>query len=300
MLMVIRPFARLSTCEGDTQAKEDSMIRFLLGILALGSSCLPALADGSPRLTDEAGPPSMLFQWHREGPAERCGMACRTWISAVGIITQNTPHDFEVFAKDRNVQGATLVVDSEGGAVLAALALGRAIRHFDMTTTIGKTIAVPSNDGEARAELSPDADCESMCAFLLLGGTRRYVPPQARVLVHMIWLGSKREHAQELSYSAEELGIIQQDIGSIARYTVEMGGGIELLETALGVPPWKPMYALAADEVRRMRLSTLEGLSETNITPVVAQPSRQATPELASSNALASVKQGGNERAQPK
>jgi hypothetical protein len=233
----------------------------------------------------------MRFQWRREGPAERCGTACRTWISAVGVITESTPRDFELFARDKNVHGATLVLDSEGGAVLAALALGRAIRHFDMTTTIGKTIAVSSNDGVARAELSPDADCESMCAFLLLGGTRRYVPPQARVLVHMIWLGSKREHAQEVSYSAEELEMVQRDIGSIARYTVEMGGGIELLETALGVPPWKPMYALAAEELRRMRLSTLDGLSEESIAPIAAQPSRQAPPELASSNALATITQ---------
>src|SRR5258705_1835572 len=107
-----------------------------------------------------------------------------------------------------------------------------------------------------------------MCAFLLLGGALRYVPPEARVLVHMIWLGDKREHAYEASYTAEELGLVQQDIGSIARYTVEMGGGIELLEAALRVPPWKPMYALAAEEIRRMRLTTLE--SEEHIALVSA------------------------------
>ena len=44
----------------------------------------------------------------------------------------------------------------------------------------------------------------------------------------------------------------------MARYTVDMGGSIELLETALRVPPWQPMYALAAEELRRMRLTTLD------------------------------------------
>ena len=231
----------------------------------------------------------MRFEWHMEGPAEACGKACRTWISAVGVITEDTAREFEGFAENNNVQGATLALDSEGGSVVAGLALGRAIRRLDMTTTVGKTIALPSDDGKARARLSPDTSCESMCAFLLLGGTRRYVPPQARVLVHMIWLGDKRDHAREASYTAEELGLVQQDIGSIARYTVEMGGGIELLETALRVPPWEPMYALTADEVHRMRLTTQESLSGEDIAPVVAQAPRQAAPAPANANALATV-----------
>jgi len=269
------------------------MIRFLIGILALGSSCLPALG-AEP---EEAGAPSMRFEWHMEGPAQRCGMACRVWISAVGLITEDTARDFEVFAKDNNVQGATLVLDSPGGAVHAALQLGRAIRGFDMTTTVGKTIVLPSDDGVPRAELSPDTSCESMCAFLLLGGTRRYVPPEAHVLVHMIWLGDRAEHAQEASYTARELGLVQRDIGRIARYTVEMGGGIELLETALRVPPWEPLYALGADEIHRLRLTTLDRLFDQDIGPVAAQPAPRATPAFAPSDALATVAatRGGND-----
>ena len=99
-----------------------------------------------------------------------------------------------------------------------------------------------------------------MCAFLLLAGTRRYVPPQAQVLVHQIWLGKKRKTALESSYSAEELNVVQRDIGRLAQYTIEMGGGIELLERALQVPPWEPLYLLSAAEIERMRLSTVEGL----------------------------------------
>jgi hypothetical protein len=134
-----------------------------------------------------------------------------------------------------------------------------------------------------------------MCAFLLLGGTRRYVPLEARVLVHMIWLGAKSERAQEASYTAEELGLVQHDIGSIARYTVEMGGDIELLETALRVPPWRPMYMLTADEVHRMRLTTLERLFEENFPPIAAPAPRKATPALANSIAAITHTQGGND-----
>jgi hypothetical protein len=233
----------------------------------------------------------MRFEWHMEGPAERCSKACRSWISAIGSITEHTAIDFEVFAKDNNVQGATLVLDSDGGSVLAALALGRAIRRLDMTTTVGKTTVLTSNDDEARAKLSSDAACESMCVFLLLGGARRYVPPEARVLVHMIWLGNKRTHAHDENYTAEELGLVQHDIGSIARYTVEMGGAIELLETALRIPPWEPLYALAADEVRSMRLTTMDRSPEEDAPQIVAQPLEQTTPANTNSNSAATVTQ---------
>jgi hypothetical protein len=231
-----------------------------------------ALADSRSAAKDESKPASMRFEWRLEGPAEQCGKSCRTWISASGVITDDTAREFERFAAETDARGATLVLDSEGGSVLAALALGRAIRRLEMTTTVGKTLALPrSADGTARAKISARANCESMCAFILLGGTRRYVPSEAQVLVHQIWLGNKARRALESSYSAQELGIVQRDVGSLARYTVEMGGGIELLETALQVPPWEPMRSLTAEEQRRMRLSTVDALFEPDLpAPAIA------------------------------
>ena len=86
------------------------------------------------------------------------------------------------------------------------------------------------------------------------------VPPQAHVLVHQIWLGKKRKNALDSSYSAEELNLVQRDIGRLAQYTVEMGGGIDLLETALRIPPWEPLSALSKEEIERMRLNTIATL----------------------------------------
>ena len=50
--------------------------------------------------------------------------------------------------------------------------------------------------------------------------------------------------------------MVQRDIGRLAQYTIEMGGGVELLETALRIPPWEPLYRLSADELLRMKLNT--------------------------------------------
>jgi hypothetical protein len=76
-----------------------------------------------------------------------------------------------------------------------------------------------------------------------------------------------------------------------------MGGGIELLETALRVPPWEPLYALAPDEIHRLRLTTLVRLSDQDIGPVAARPAPRATPAFAPSDALATVAatRGGND-----
>ena len=59
---------------------------------------------------------------------------------------------------------------------------------------------------------------------------------------------------------------MQRDIGRLAQYTIEMGGGVELLETALRIPPWEPLYRLSADELQRMKLNTVDTLFNLDVT----------------------------------
>ena len=234
------------------------MIRNLLGGLVLACTCLSAVAGGAP--VNDSQRPTMRFEWRSDRPADICGKTCRSWISAVGPVTDRTPHDFDIFLQQRDVRGATLVLDSEGGSVVDTIALGRAIRRLDITTSVGKTVLGAAPDGSVTATLSGAASCESMCAFVLLAGTRRYVPPEARILVHQIWLAKKRDRPEAASYTADELVLVERDIGSLAGYTIEMGGGIELLQTALRVPPWQPLYQLSGDEIARTRLNNIDRL----------------------------------------
>jgi hypothetical protein len=266
--------------------KGDSVKRYLATALACASLAL-IVGVGSPSTARDDKPASMRFEWRIEGPADLCGAHCRTWISATGVITEDTARVFEAFARSTdNVRGARLVLDSEGGSVLSAMALGRAIRNFEMTTTVGRTNLLPSdgNDGNnvQRATIAANASCESMCAFILLAGTRRYVPAEARVLVHQIWLGAKSKRARENSYTADELQLVQRDVGRLVRYTAEMGGSMELIETALRVPPWEPMHRLDIDELRRMKITTIEYLFEQD---VPAPPVASVTPNAISTSA---------------
>ena len=204
---------------------------------------------------ESARPGSMQFTLRTEGPAASCADKCQVWVAASGMIRPETVTEFEAFAQKNDIRGATIAFESEGGSVLGAIALGRSIRRLGMTTTVGRTTDLPAN---GRATLSPRADCESMCAFVLLAGVKRIVPAEARVRVHQIWLGDRREDATAAVYSAEDLVIVQRDIGRLAQYTAEMGGGVELLEVSLRIPPWEPMRALTRDELRRMRLDNVE------------------------------------------
>jgi hypothetical protein len=84
------------------------------------------------------------------------------------------------------------------------------------------------------------------------------VPGEARVLVHQIWLGDRRDDPTAANYSAEDLVLVQRDIGRLAQYTVEMGGTIDLLEIALKIPPWEPMRLLSREELRGMKMITAD------------------------------------------
>jgi hypothetical protein len=198
----------------------------------------------------------MRFELVREGPAELCGNACREWISASGAITVDTAREFEEFARTRDLRGAIVVLESGGGAV-SGMALGRSFRRLGLKVVVGKTIKLtPSADGQQRAAFSPRAICASMCAFILLGGVERHVPAEARVLVHQIWPGNRRDDATASTYSATDVVRIQRDLGQMARYAIDMGADVELFEISMRIPPWEGLRALTSEEIKRLRIST--------------------------------------------
>jgi hypothetical protein len=191
----------------------------------------------------------MKFSW------VACEPNCRGWVSAVGIITADTPKDFEDFARGRQLGGATVVLDSSGGSVNDAITLGRRFRNLGLLTTVG--ISVPNRGAQgARPAVAPEAYCESMCVFLLLAGKKRYVPEAAHVRVHQIWMGDRADDARAASYSAQDLMIVERDIGRLAKYTFDMGGAGDLLSLALSVPPWEDLHELDAAELKLANLVT--------------------------------------------
>jgi hypothetical protein len=197
----------------------------------------------------------MKFSW------VACQPNCRGWVSAVGIVTAETPRHFDDFAHDHQLNGETVVLDSSGGSVNDSIALGRRFRELGMLTTVGVSVLVHGARGE-RAHVSPEAYCESMCVFLLLSGKSRYVPEQARVRVHQIWMGDRADNARTASYSADDLMIVERDIGRLAKYTFDMGGAGDLLALSLNVPPWEDLHELSREELRLTHLITTDMVAQ--------------------------------------
>ena len=193
----------------------------------------------------------MQFSW------VACQPDCKGWVSAVGIVTSDSPRNFDEFARDRQLDGATIVLDSSGGSVNDSIILGRRFRSLGAMTTVGVTVRTQTAQGE-RASIVPHAWCESMCVFLLLSGKSRYVPEAAHVRVHQIWMGDRADDAKAASYTAQDLMIVERDIGRLAKYTFDMGGAGDLLSLALSVPPWEDLHELSPTELRLTNLVTTD------------------------------------------
>jgi hypothetical protein len=197
----------------------------------------------------------MRFSW------VACQPNCRGWVSAVGVVTADSPRDFDEFARGRQLGGATIVLDSSGGSVNDSIALGRRWRTLGALTTVGTSVQTQTAQG-IRASVSPEAYCESMCVFLLLSGRTRYVPETAHVRVHQIWMGDRADDAKAATYSAQDLMIVERDIGRLAKYTFDMGGAGDLLSLSLNVPPWEDLHELSPEELRLTNLVTTNAVAE--------------------------------------
>jgi hypothetical protein len=217
----------------------------LVGLMALlGGSARAGVAFEGRKLP-------MKFSW------VPCQPNCRGWVSAVGIVTADSPRDFDEFARGRQLGGATIVLDSSGGSVNDSITLGRRWRNLGVLTTVGVSVQTNTTQS-APPNVAPVAYCESMCVFLLLSGKTRYVPETAHVRVHQIWMGDRANNAKAATYSADDLMIVERDIGRLAKYTFDMGGAGDLLSLSLNVPPWEDLHELSREELRLTNLVTTD------------------------------------------
>jgi hypothetical protein len=228
----------------------------------------------------------MKFSW------VACEPNCRGWVSAVGVVTADSPKDFEDFARGRDLAGATVVLDSSGGSVNDSIALGRRFRDLGVLTTVGVSMLNHNARAGQRGSVAPEAYCESMCVFLLLSGKARYVPQEAHVRVHQIWMGDRADDAKSASYSAQDLMIVERDVGRLAKYTFDMGGTGDLLALSLSVPPWEDLHELTRAELRLTNVANTDTAADVLPRAEVAVPMAQAAPKAVQDRFVSSSETG--------
>ncbi|MBB4190850.1 hypothetical protein GGE45_000333 [Rhizobium aethiopicum] len=125
-----------------------------------------------------------------------CQEECTQWISADGDITPDTPAQLEAILKALGERKLPIVLQSNGGDMDAAFAMGRLIRAAGLETSIGRTQLpnCPKQDPRCKASIAESgltegevfagrAYCLSTCTLVLMSGTPRIVGYSAIGLV---------------------------------------------------------------------------------------------------------------------
>ncbi|WP_305971209.1 MULTISPECIES: hypothetical protein [unclassified Mameliella] len=192
------------------------------------------LATGA--LSASAEPMRFESRWSG-GNCIGCG-----WTSAEGEITDETPDAFRAYLRENGV-GYSLRLDSPGGNLGAAIALGRLFREEGIRTTVGRSGPMP--DMPQYDQGVEGGTCESACVFALLGGSIR-VAEGGELGVHQFHSPDGRNIPTAAT---------QQIMGQLVLYLIEMGISAELLTLSSRIPGDK-MHFLTQEEIVRLGIST--------------------------------------------
>ncbi|TIM89741.1 hypothetical protein [Mesorhizobium sp.] len=245
---------------------------WILGVICLASFLgmeHAAFAANTKKSASDVGP-TMRFVVVRSS-APGCEPTCPEWISAEGSIEARTPALFKRTLKVLGRRKLPVVVDSPGGNVDAALALGRLIRKNKLDIAVGKTRFTgcqpdakdcTENDGKAARyfgnSYADGAICNSACPLMFAGGIRRVVGQWAHLGVHQItttYIRTKLQYRTTYRVVRGKKKIVDKKVISrknagsyktyemsksvekrLAAYLKEMGVGQAVLETMKNTP----------------------------------------------------------------
>ena len=91
-------------------------------------------------------------------------------------------------------------------------------------------------------------------------------------------MGDRADDAKAASYTAQDLMIVERDIGRLAKYTFDMGGAGDLLSLALSVPPWEDLHELSRGELRLTNLVTTDAVADVFPQDNASVPMAEAKP----------------------
>ncbi len=154
-------------------------------------------------------------------------------LAAEGLIEPGAADRLSAELETRGEYVSTVALNSPGGSVDDAMAMGRLLRDNGVAT-----------------EVADGALCASSCPLVLAGGERRSAGEQAAIGVHQFFA------VGELKVGAEQaMADAQSTTARIARYLTELGVDPALWLHALDTPP-RELYYLSGDELRKYKLVT--------------------------------------------
>ncbi|MTH77946.1 hypothetical protein [Paracoccus aestuariivivens] len=156
-------------------------------------------------------------------------------IRITGQIAPGDADRFVAWLDSTRPQSSRVLLDSSGGSVSDALAMGHTIRAAGYATEVGQ-----------------GAVCLSACPYLLAAGTTREVADTAVVGVHQHYFGKNTLLPAFMAVSD-----VQRAQASVMDYLTEMGIDLRLMAYALRTPP-EDIRVLDRSEMRELALITDE------------------------------------------
>jgi hypothetical protein len=205
-------------------------------------------ADATAGKKPPAPDTSMQFAVVR-GSSPACEPVCPEWIWAEGEIKSDTAKRLKKFLKNLGKRKLPIVIQSPGGHVDAAFAMGRLIRAKGLDVAVGYTTfasCAPRQKGCKPGETGTYtgvaaagfAYCNSACPMVLAGGVKRLVGLWAHLGVHQITTTMVKEKILYRTTTRVVKGkkvvkkkiVRRQDAGSYT--TTKMGKGLRRQFTA--------------------------------------------------------------------
>ncbi len=242
-----------------------------------------AYATPGPRAALNAAQPMRFVKVRSDNAA--CRPDCPEWISAEGKIVTGSAEALERTLKAAGGRRLPIVINSAGGAVEDAMAMGRLIRAKRLAvvvahTTLASCAKGAKTCGEAKGVAdSRGAYCASACTLALAGGVERYVSQQSYIGVHQMTEIVKETQVKKLykvrylKLAGLKLELSRHFVGEerttstakraaddsvdsdVAVYFAEMGVADPVMKLTLATPS-KSIHWLTADELRLSRLAT--------------------------------------------
>lgn len=154
-------------------------------------------------------------------------------LRAVGRIHQGSGASFAAELEERGEYVKTIVIDSPGGSLEDAIAMGRLVREKGFATEV--------QDGSI---------CASSCPLFFAGGTERMAGAKAAMGLHQFYAT-----ADSSGNAAAALSSAQATTAKISRYLIDMGVDPTVWLHALDTPPQR-LYYLTPDEQAQYKLVT--------------------------------------------
>ena len=221
-----------------------------------------------------------------------CEPSCPEWVAIEGKIEPGSVDTLKEVLKDTGKRKLPVFVDSGGGSVNDAMAMGRLIRARGLDVVVTRTELVPCGrddtackgrvgNGRALGRVhAAGAICASSCGFLLASGVHRYVGASTLVGVHQItsfqtYQKVYRQYEVQRAYRGGKIvevdrRVVSETFGArktvqtatgddtyvkIRKYFTEMGIDDAIMPMLISAPP-KGMHWLTAGELKATSVMT--------------------------------------------